>query len=138
MGGFTHYPSLFFLKGEAMKIENELKALRYLINDLILYVYDLRVKLDELAPSKRKYTMREPNANGSAIGFDLFQIPQDKYNSLVDQYGIDIVNKACVKLDEFIKLNEYVPYGRPQFALSRRFIKEVLKDELDKQRTGSV
>ena len=121
-----------------MDTATELKALRYLINDLILYVYDLRVKLDELTPTKRKYTMREPNANGSAIGFDLFQLPEDKYKSLIDKYGVDIVNKACVKLDEFIKLNQYVPYGKPQFALGRRFIKEVLKDELDRQRTGSV
>lgn len=119
-----------------MNTENELKALRYLINDLILYVYDLRVKLDEIVPSKRKYTMREPNVNGSAVGFDLFQIPQDKYNALVEQYGIDVVNRACVKLDEFIKLNEYVPYGRPQFALSRRFIKEALKDVLGTRKSN--
>ena len=38
-----------------MKVENELKAIRYLLNDLILYVYDLRVKMDELVPTKRKY-----------------------------------------------------------------------------------
>jgi hypothetical protein len=43
----------------------------------------------------------------------------------------------CRKLDEFIKINQYIPYGRPQFALSRRFIKEVLKDELDKQHSIS-
>ncbi len=120
-----------------MNTETELKALRYLINDLILYVYDLRVKLEEIHPSKRKYTMREPNANGSAVGFDLFQLPQNKYNNLVDKYGIDIVNKACVKLDEFIKINQYMPYGRPQFALSRRFIKEVLKEELDARRPNT-
>ena len=118
-----------------MKVEDELKALRYLINDLILYVYDVRVKLDEIVPTKRKYTMREPNANGSALAFDLFQLPQDKYNQLVEKYGIDIVNKACVKLDEFIKINQYLPYGKPQFALSRRFIKEVLKEELDERTT---
>ena len=40
---------------------------------------------------------------------------------------------ALFRGDEFIKINQYIPYGRPQFALSRRFIKEVLKDELDKQ-----
>ena len=114
-----------------MNTENELKAIRYLLNDLILYVYDLRVKLEEISPSKRKYTMREPNANGSALAFDLFQLSEDKYKALVDKYGIDIVNKACVKLDEFIKINQYIPYGKPQFALGRRFIKEVLKEELD-------
>lgn len=120
-----------------MKVEDELKALRYLINDLIIYVYDLRVKLDEISPSKRKYTMREPNVNGSTIAFDLFQLPRTSYDNLINKYGVDIVNKACVKLDEFIKINQYIPYGRSQFALGRRFIKEVLKDELDKQQSNS-
>lgn len=120
-----------------MKTEDELKALRYLINDLILYVYDLRIKLDEIAPSKRKYTMREPNVDGSAIAFDLFQLPRKSYDNLIAKYGVDIVNKACVKLDEFIKINEYIPFGRCQFALSRRFIKEVLKDELERRSVNS-
>lgn len=119
-----------------MKVEDELRALRYLINDLIIYVYDLRVKLDELAPTKRKYTMREPNVNGSTIGFDLFQVPKVSYDNMVNKYGIDVVNKACVKLDEFIKLNQYIPYGKCQFALSRRFIKEVLKEELDEHKVN--
>lgn len=119
-----------------MDTENELRALRYLINDLILVVYDLRVKLEELAPSKRKYTMREPNVNGAGLAFDLFQLPKDKYNALVEKYGVDVVTRACVKLDEFIKLNQYIPYGRPQFALGRRFIKEVLKEIEDARNTN--
>ena len=120
-----------------MNIENELKALRYLINDLILYVYDLRVKLEDIAPTKRQYIMREPNANGSALAFDLFQLPLDKYNGLVEKYGIDVVNRACVKLDEFIKINEYIPYKKPHFALGRRFIKEVLKEDADARGTNT-
>lgn len=108
-----------------MNTENELKAIRYLLNDLILYVYDLRIKLDELAPSKRKYTMGEPNANGDSIRFDLFTIPSNRYKELVDAYGVDVVNQACVKLDEFIKLNEYIPYRTPYMSLTRRFIREV-------------
>ena len=120
-----------------MKVEDELKALRYLINDLIIYVYDLRVKLEEISPTKRKYTMREPNVNGATIGFDLFQVPKISYDNLVSKYGIDVVNKACVKLDEFIKINQYIPYGKCQFALSRRFIKEVLKEELDEHKVNS-
>lgn len=112
-----------------MDTETELKAIRYLLNDLILYVYDLRVKLEEISPSKRKYTVGEPNLTGDSIGFDLFSIPKDKYKALVDKYGTDIINKACVKLDEFIKLNGYIPYRLPHLSLSRRFIKEVLFDE---------
>ena len=112
-----------------MDVENELKAIRYLLNDLILYVYDLRIKLDELAPSKRKYTMGEPNRTGDSLHFDLFTIPKDKYKELVDIHGIDVVNRACVKLDEFIKLNEYIPYRLPHMSLARKFIKEVLNED---------
>ena len=112
-----------------MKTENELKALRYLINDLILYVYDLRTKLEEIKPSTRKYTMREPNVNGNSISFDLFQIPKDRYNGLIEKYGVDIVNKACVKLDEFIKINEYIPYNTPSNGLARKFIPEIIKED---------
>lgn len=117
-----------------MNTENELKAIRYLLNDLILYVYDLRIKLDELAPSKRKYTMGEPNRTGDSISFDLFSIPKNKYQELIDKYGVDIINKACVKLDEFIKVNEYIPYKNPAISLGRRFIKEVLVEELNKRK----
>lgn len=113
-----------------MDTEKELKAIRYLINDLILYVYDLRVKLDEIVPSKRKYTMSEPNATGDSIHFDLFSMPKDKYSELVEKYGVDIVTSACVKLDEFIKLNEYIPHRTPQMALGRRFIKEALVEKV--------
>ena len=108
-----------------MNTETELKAIRYLLNDLILYIYDLRTKLDELAPTKRKYIMGEPNARGDSIRFDLFSMPKNRYNELVNKFGIDIINKACVKLDEFIKLNEYIPYRTPYMSLTRRFIREV-------------
>lgn len=117
-----------------MDTDKELKAIRYLLNDLILYVYDLRVKLDELAPSKRKYTMGEPNRTGDSIHFDLFSIPKNKYRDLVDRYGVDIINLACVKLDEFIKLNDYIPYKNPTLSLSRKFIKEALMDKLNKEK----
>jgi hypothetical protein len=123
-----------------MTVENELKALRYLINDLILRVYDVSVRLDDISPKKRVYVMGEPNANGSSLGYDLFSLPKDKYQSLIDRYGVDVVNEACVRLDEFIKINEYVPFGKPYFALTRKFIKEVLakrgKDKTNEQKTN--
>ena len=50
-----------------MTIENELKALRYLINDLILRVYDVSIRLDDISPKKRAYVMGEPNVDGSAL-----------------------------------------------------------------------
>ena len=117
-----------------MDTDKELKAIRYLINDLILYVYDLRVKLDELAPSKRAYTMGEPNVNGDSIRFDLFSMPKNRYKELVDRYGVDVVNRACVKLDEFIKLNEYIPYRTAYNSLNRKFIKEVLFEKVKEER----
>lgn len=120
-----------------MNTETELKAIRYLINDLILYVYDLRVKLDELVPTKRKYTMGEPNRTGDSLHFDLFSIPKNKYKDLIDKYGEDVINLACVKLDEFIKINEYIPYKNPTLSLSRRFIKEVLMDKLKEKQDVS-
>lgn len=120
-----------------MNVENEIKALRYLVNDLILYIYDLRIKLDEIVPTKRKYITREPNANGNSIGFDLFTVPKTKYNDLVSRFGIDAVNRACVKLDEFIKLNEYIPYKTASNALARRFIPEVIKEDYSGKRTDT-
>lgn len=122
-----------------MDNETELKAIRYLLNNLILYVYDLRVKLDEIQPSKRKYTMGEPNVDGNSIAFDLFSMPKNKYKELVDKYGVDVVTSACVKLDEFIKLNEYIPYRTPFMSLNRRFIKEVIIDRSrERGSNGSV
>ena len=83
--------------------------------------------------------MGEPNVDGSALAFDLFSLPKDKYQSLIDRYGVDVVNEACVGLDEFIKINEYIPFGKPYFALTRKFIKEVLakrgKDKANEQKT---
>lgn len=113
-----------------MEVENELKALRYLINDLILYVYDLRIKMDEISKSPRRYKTREPNADGSSIGFDFFNISKEKYNMFVNRFGIDIVNKACVKLDEFVKINEYIPYGNSHRALEK-YCKEIVGGEDD-------
>lgn len=117
-----------------MDTESELKALRYLINDLILAMYDLRIKLEEVSPSKRTRTIPEPNAGGNTIHFDLFNINKGKYEELIGKYGIDVVNKACAKLDEFVKLHEYIPYKTPHLSLSRKFIKEVLFEEVKEKR----
>ena len=127
------FPLPFLFYEVIMDTDKELKAIRYLLNDLILYVYDLRVKLDDLIPSKRKYTMGEPNVNGDSVSFDLFTIPKNRYKELVEHYGIDTVNLACVKLDEFIKVNEYIPYRTPYMSLTRRFIKEVIYDKTSEQ-----
>ena len=140
---FVSYKGVFitpnYFKRYTMDVENELRAIRYLINDLILYVYDMRVRLDEIVPAKRKYKMNsEPNANGDSIRFDLFSIKKERYNELIAHYGVDVVNQACVKLDKFIKLNEYIPYRNPYMSLNRRFIKEVLHDRLKQNERASI
>lgn len=121
-----------------MDIETEIKAIRYLINDLILYTYGLHVKLDALTDKKREYSVPEPNVNGSDIAFDLFTIPKKRYEELIGQYGIDIVNKACVRLDEFVKVNQYIPYKNAYQSLKNKFIKDELFDREKKRSVTEV
>lgn len=109
-----------------MSVEVELKAIRYLINNLILYTYGLHVKLDSLTNTTREYSIAEPNVNGSDIAFDLFTIPKKRYEELVETYGVDIITKACARLDEFIKINEYIPYRTAYNSLKQKFIKDEL------------
>lgn len=112
-----------------MDVENELKALRYLVNDLILYIYDMRIKLEEISPSKRRYILKgAPNDTGDSIRFDLFNIKKDKYEALIDQYGVDVINRACVKLDEYIRIHHYIPYKIPSLSIQKKFVPEVLAD----------
>jgi len=117
-----------------MNIETEIKAIRYLINDLILYTYGLHVKLDTLTNKKKEYSVPEPNVNGNDIAFDLFTIPKKRYEELIEQYGFDIINKACVRLDEFVKIHQYIPYRTAYNSLKQKFIKEELLDR-EKKRT---
>lgn len=113
-------------------IELELKSIRYLMNNIILGIYDIRNKLDEIKPTKRSYNMVELCDNGSDIRFDLFYLPKQVYQELVKQYGMDTINKACCLLDSFIKENNYIPYKTPRSALKNKFILEVLtKDKKD-------
>ena len=55
---------------------------------------------------------------------------QTRYQRLLDKYGIDVVHKACVKLDNFIKTEGYIPFRTPAMALGRRFC-NIAKAELD-------
>lgn len=118
-----------------MDIETEIKAIRYLINDLILYTYGLHVKLDTLTDKKKEYSVPEPNVNGNDIAFDLFTIPKKRYEELIEQYGVDIINKACTRLDEFVKIHQYIPYRTAYNSLKQKFIKEEL---FDREKNRSV
>lgn len=120
------------IDGGSMSIEVELKAIRYLINNLILYTYGLHVKLDSLTNTTREYSVAEPNVNGNDIAFDLFSIPKKRYEELIEKYGVDVVTKACAKLDEFVKVNEYIPYRTAYNSLKQMFIKEEL---LEREKT---
>ena len=118
-----------------MSIEVELKALRYLVNNLILYTYGLHVKLDSLLnDTAREYSVAEPNVNGNDVAFDLFSIPKKRYEELIEQYGVDIVTKACAKLDEFVKINEYIPYRTAYNSLKQKFIKDELFEREQKHK----
>lgn len=117
-----------------MDTETEIKAIRYLINDLILYTYGLHTKLDTLIDKKREYNVPEPNVNGNDIAFDLFTIPKKRYEELIEQYGVDIINKSCTRLDEFVKIHQYIPYRTAYNSLKQKFIKEELFDR-EKDRT---
>ena len=110
-------------------IELELRGIRYLINNLILQIFDLREKLEDIKPSTRPYTLPTPNNSGKDIKFDLFSLPKEKYQRLCDVYGVDVVNRACSRLDSYIKNNEHIPYKYPNIALERKFIKDVLADD---------
>lgn len=108
-----------------METSTELKALRYMMNNIILQLYDLRIKMEELSPTKRKYEVAEPNVGGNDVAFDLFTVPKKKYNELVEKFGYDIVNIACNRLDDYVRINEHIPYGNASNALARKFIRDV-------------
>lgn len=110
-------------------MNNELKAIRYMLNNLILRVWDLQQQVEIITRPKREYKISEPNIGGNDIAFDLFTLPRKKYEELIDKYGVDVITRACCKLDEFIKLNEYIPHRTASNALSRVFIKQVLIEE---------
>lgn len=110
-------------------MNNELKSIRYMLNNLILRVWDLQQQVEIITQPKREYKISEPNVGGNDIAFDLFTLPRKKYEEFIDKYGVDIISKACCKLDEFIRINEYIPHRTASNALSRVFIKQILIEE---------
>jgi hypothetical protein len=115
-----------------MDTRKELKAIRYLLNDIILSLHDMRVTVNELLPAKKQRKIVDVNADGNSVCLDLFSIKKTTYEDLINTFGLDVVNLACTKLDEFIKINCYVPYGNASHALRRKFIKEVLYERDNK------
>lgn len=122
----------------------ELKSLRYLINNLITALFDIKQLLALLLakeeikePKKRK---RKKNAIGdeNAIKFDLFSLTPRQYESLVKEYGYDIVCRAGAMLDDYIRGKGYIPYGNPALALKKCMIIHAMKEKLDEQKVGFV
>lgn len=86
----------------------------------------MRELLREISHSKTKPKMAIPNVGGEDIKFDCFSMTKATYNSLVNRYGMDVVASSCVRLDDFIRENTYIPYRTPKNALESKFIKEEL------------
>ena len=120
-------------------MDNELKSIRYMLNNLILRVWDLQQQIEIITKPKREYKISEPNVGGNDIAFDIFTLPRKKYEELIDKYGVDVISKACCKLDEFIRINEYIPHRTASNALSRVFIKQILiEDRQEKVRDKEI
>ena len=114
-------------------LELELRGIRYLINNLTLQIFDLREKLEDIKPSTRPYTLPTPNNSGDDVKFDMFSMSRDRYARLCDKYGVDIVNRGCARLDSYIRDKEHIPYKHPNIALERKFIKDILFEDRQKQ-----
>lgn len=119
------------MERETNNIELELSSLKYLIHNMYLMLYNIH---DEVFNTKTPRPITTINESGKDISFDLFSIPLSKYNHLVELYGNDVLIKACCLLDSFIKENNYIPYKSAYTSLKNKFIKEVLKNIVDKNK----
>ena len=77
-------------------MNNELKSIRYMLNNLILRVWDLQQQVEIITQPKREYKISEPNVGGNDIAFDLFTLPRKKYEEFIDKYGVDITKEGKV------------------------------------------
>ena len=113
-----------------LRIRDEIRALRYTMNNILVGLYDVQLRLNNIKPIKMEYALTDYNAAGKTVSFDLFTLTKEQYQKLLDKYGVDVVHKACVKLDNFIKTEGYIPFRTPAMALGRRFC-NIAKAELD-------
>ena len=100
------------------------------MNNILVGLYDVQLRLNNIKPIKMEYDLTDYNADGKTLSFDLFTLTKEQYQKLLDKYGVDVVHKACVKLDNFIKTEGYIPFRTPAMALGRRFC-NIAKVELD-------
>lgn len=120
----------------------ELKSIRYLINNIIILLFDIKKLLalllakENIKIPKEKKTKHEVIYDG--IKFDMFELNQTQYNALVNEFGYDITCRACAMLDDYIRDKGYTPYGKPALALRKVMIIHALKEKLDSQKVGMV
>jgi hypothetical protein len=114
----------------------ELKSIRYLINNLLTTMMDIRALLSLLL-AKNKITKEEIKKKRKevvvkdGVKFDLFELSTSQYNGLVDSYGYDTVCRAASMLDDFIRDKGYCPYGKPVLALKKVMLLHALKEKLE-------
>lgn len=123
------------MERETNNIELELSSLKYLIHNMYLMLYNIH---DEVFKTKTHRPITTINESGKDISFDLFTIPLDKYNRLIELYGNDVVIQSCCLLDNFIKENNYIPYKSAYTSLKNKFIREVLKKIVDKNASSNA
>lgn len=119
------------LKLEVMTFKYLLKNITFAINDLN-YKMDLLLQKNKLVPDDKRYLT--PLADKSNdIFFDMYSISKDKYEKLVNEFGLDVTVKCCIALDDYVRDKGYMPYGNPSSAIKRIISINVMKDrELEK------
>lgn len=128
--------------------EIELITIRYLINNLIINQYEVNRKLDNITEiligrntnelkADKIVERPKPLSVDNDIKFDMFKLTDKQYQKLLDKYGLDIVSECCVVLDDFIKKNEYIPYGKPYLALDKYISNQVMTERI-RQREETI
>lgn len=122
----------------------ELKSIRYLINNLITTLFDVKELLTLLlAKEGIKKTPDKPRkkankTDDNKIKFDLFALTERQYNALIKEYGYDIVCRACAMLDDYVRDKGYVPYKNPALALKKCMVIHAMKQKIEEQKVGFV
>ena len=104
-----------------MDVAKELIANRYLLNVILTNLFRIQntmntnidiLKREKKNESKEKVTQKEKKDKRkekkglrslSNINFEKFSITSDQHEALTREYGIDVVNEACILLDGWLK-----------------------------------
>lgn len=121
----------------------ELKSLRYLINNVVVLLSDIKELLNMLLQKEgvkvdRQHKQKKADPIKDGIKFDMFTLKPSQYNALIQEFGYDIMCRACAMLDDYIRDRGYIPYGNAIQALKKIMIIHALKEKLDSQKVGVV